>query len=684
MDTLYVGTRRVSGAENGGDVEFPLKKLHNRSIQILGQAGSGKTVMGKVILEECALAGIPSIILDVQGDLAQMAMAPEDDPLADPERQKMWSEKVEPRVWTPLTDNGLQICINPFQIPGESHDTPMDDSGDLETSQWRMMAVGLGKLLGMDESDRKGKQAISFLEIHMKELGADGEAPRDFAELAESLRALEDEDRASRVTKSMIADLARTAESYDTPSETALFTKGSPLDIGMMLQERVEGKTPVNILYLNTLRTKEKQQIFIQQFCRQLWQWLQDNAKSELQCVLFLDEAREFLPSGQSNPPSKPGIKLMLHEGRKYGLGTIIATQAPTDVDYKAMGQCQSAFIGMLRQDRSKDKVKNLLETAPNSEGIIESLPTLDAGEFELFSPKAFPGEVVSMKSRWLLTPHGKPLQSKDLRALTPDPLRKWATGFIPDPSRRRKVPSWRKRKPDDPIEVMHGLSTLGSSDDPMEVMRNTTKTLAFATLLVTTAFLGQSYIDEELNAAWLAIGGLICVLLSVLLAMDLVLQGQTELGARVRRRDREFEWVVLAWIWTMWAIDLLDWIDLGWAYYAVMASQTLLTVFVVLEYAHGLRLARTILGGESLLDRVMSVGAALSEAEKERAMSSSDELMRWFGLLTTTLTVVLISTLLWTGSDLTSGLLRELGVRLVTLEGSVLISSLIAIRARG
>ena len=230
----------------------------------------------------------------------------------------------------------------------------------------------------------------------------------------------------------------------------------------------------------------------------------------------------------------------------------------------------------------------------------------------------------------------------------------------------------------------MHGLSTLGSSDDPMEVMRNTTKALAFATLLVTTAFLGQSYLDEELNAAWLAVGGLICVLLSVLLAMDLVLQGQTELGSRVRRRDREFEWVVLAWSWTMWAIDLLDWIDLGWAYYAVMASQTLLTVFVAREYAHGLRLARTVLGGEALLDRVMSVGAALSEAEKERAMSSSDELMRWFGLLTTTLTVVLIGTLLWTGSDLTSGLLRELGVRLVTLEGSVLISSQIAIRARG
>ena len=162
---------------------MPLKKLHN-SIQILGQAGSGKTVMGKVILEECALSGIPSIILDVQGDLAQIAMTPERDDLADPDRQKLWLDKVESGIWTPLTDSGLQICINPFQIPSESNDSPIDP--DDETDQWRMMAVGLGKLLGMEESNRKGKQAISFLEIHMKELGAAGEALTDFAELSRS------------------------------------------------------------------------------------------------------------------------------------------------------------------------------------------------------------------------------------------------------------------------------------------------------------------------------------------------------------------------------------------------------------------------------------------------------------------------------------------------------------------
>ena len=134
----------------------------------------------------------------------------------------------------------------------------------------------------------------------------------------------------------------------------------------------------------------------------------------------------------------------MLHEGESTDLEP--ATQAPTDVDYKAMGQCQTAIIGMLRQDRSKDKVKNLLETAPNSVRLIGvTLP--DAGEFELFSPKAFPGEVVSMRSRWLLTPHGKPLRARTFRALTPDPLRVWASSFKSARQEKRSLPG-KKESP--------------------------------------------------------------------------------------------------------------------------------------------------------------------------------------------------------------------------------------------
>ncbi len=172
-------------------------------------------------------------------------------------------------------------------------------------------------------------------------------------------------------------------------------------------------------------------------------------------------------------------------------------------------------------------------------------------------------------------------------------------------------------------------------------------------------------------------------MLLAVLLAMSHFLQDDWELAARVQSHARAFEWVVLGWIWSVWAIHRLAWIDLGWAYYLVMVSQTLLTVFVALEYLHRIRLGRVSFGGESLLDRLRSVGAVLTEAEISGAQASSDELMRRFGLLTTALTVSLISALLWTGSDMSTGLLREAAVRLVTLEGAVLVANLVSIWKR-
>jgi len=230
----------------------------------------------------------------------------------------------------------------------------------------------------------------------------------------------------------------------------------------------------------------------------------------------------------------------------------------------------------------------------------------------------------------------------------------------------------------------MHGIPTLRSAEDPMEVMLTTTNALTMGTLLLTTFFLGQSHTDGDLGFAWLAIGGAISVFLSVLLAIGFLLRDESEKSAQIRHRTRGFEWVVLSWMLVLGGIDWLGWIDLGWVYYPVMASQMLLIVFVALEYLHSLRLASTSIDGETLLERLKSVGAALSEAERTRAISSSDDLVKRFGLVTTTLTVLLLASLLWSGSDLSEGYYREAAVRLVTLEGSFLISTVVSSIWRG
>ena len=680
VDTFNLGTLRVPQGnqwKDGEIVGFGPEDL-KKHVAVFGSTGSGKTVVSKVILEECALAGIPVIAIDVQGDLAALAMPPERHENADPDRQSEWSEKTDVRVWTPLSEHGLPMCLDPFKPPSG------DDDSELIKS-WDRLASGLTSLLGADPSRSKGTQAKSFLDDHMKTLAEKGEAPYDFGELAESIRAVDPKEVEGFITPAALKDLGRNAEAKASGLESLLYSMGTPLEIDTLMQRREDGRTPVNVLFLNTLPNEGLKQAFIQQLCRKLYDWLLVNRSSkELQCVLLLDEARAFIPAGNRNPPAKEMLNLLLAQGRKFGLGVIISSQNPGKLDYESISQTNTTFLGLLKTKQEWGKIDQLLHRASDPKEVLSSLASLSPGEFVLSS--SVYKEPVQMKSRWLLTPHPKnPLVSEDLVALTPDPLRKWAASFVRRTPKRTRVPSWRGRRgAGRATELMHGIATLDSADDPMKVMLTTTNALTFATLLLTTYHMGQSYIEGDLVVAWLAVGGLISVVLSVLLALDWFLQEEANMAARVREKARGFEWVVLSWMWVIWGIDWLSWVDLGWAYYPVMASQTLLTVFVVMEYLHSLRLAGTRIEGVSLLDRVRSVGVALTEAEKTRARSSSDELMQRFSLLTATLTVGLITTLLWTGADLGSGLLRDGAVRIVTLEGSVLAAIAISMWNRG
>ena len=206
----------------------------------------------------------------------------------------------------------------------------------------------------------------------------------------------------------------------------------------------------------------------------------------KLQCVMFLDEAGPFMPPDPRNPPAKDGLRLMLKQGRKYGIGCIVASQSPGDLDYRTLGQASSMFLGRFTQDQEISKIDQMISNAPDPKAITANLPSLSPGEFELFAPDAS-DSVINLKTRWLLTPHGSPLTSKDLPALTSDSLRKWASKFIKRPPKRVKVPSWRKRRDDvegiSEVELPHSIPTLRSADDPMQVLLSTTNLLSILTL---------------------------------------------------------------------------------------------------------------------------------------------------------------------------------------------------------
>ena len=149
VDTFNLGTLRVpeqDPEEAGEIVGFGPGDLR-KHVAVLGSTGSGKTVVSKGIIEECALAGIPVIAIDVQGDLAHLARPPEDDPRSDPERQSEWVRKTDVRVWTPLSEHGLPICLD------------LPPSGDNDSNYWAHVG-NRDVTLGSDPRSPRGRQDV--------------------------------------------------------------------------------------------------------------------------------------------------------------------------------------------------------------------------------------------------------------------------------------------------------------------------------------------------------------------------------------------------------------------------------------------------------------------------------------------------------------------------------------------
>ena len=149
---LFLGSRRDTGEPI--DIKSMVLARH---AAMLGSTGSGKTVMAKALIEEAALAKIPSLIIDPQGDLARLALGIEPAELekegGDVSRAKKLMEMCEVRIWTPLRSKGLPLCIDPFRAP------PPDLDAEEAITAWDMVAAGFTSLAGYDVEKAQGKSS---------------------------------------------------------------------------------------------------------------------------------------------------------------------------------------------------------------------------------------------------------------------------------------------------------------------------------------------------------------------------------------------------------------------------------------------------------------------------------------------------------------------------------------------
>jgi len=694
---MNLGTRRDN------DEKFEINsQILARHAAMLGSTGSGKTVMAKALIEECTIDDIPSLIIDPQGDLARLCLNAKDkdilDKNGDISKAKIFREKADVRIWTPLRKKGLPICIDPFQIPAANLDQ------EESITAWDMVAAGFTALADYDMEKPNGKQVRIYLYeilIHMTRLGVN---VNDFLDLSRAAKSpdriliehlypdVEEKpswddvceeydlpDLTSMLPKSTYEELARRLAAYSSGINQLLFSNGVPIDIDTLIKPSKKGKIPINIIYLNTIQDEAQKHYFVQEISRALYSWMleQQSTDNKLKLLFFMDEVAPYLPPAPRNPPAKDLIKLIFKQARKYGVASVLATQNASDVDYKIMAQANTKFIGRFSQPQDIDKVKHLLKEDGGNLDMVEELPNLGPGQFQVVSPDVSK-RAIPLQCRWLYTDHGPPLSEDQVEENTPKHLRNWAKDNSAISSRKMNSHSSAAtaagaalsagskgmaaaalgRESNDAFEVrlMGGLSVIRDGKDPLYVMQGIANALATMVLMWSMVVLGNQWKNGELDALWALLGLIITLSVFMIIGLETFLNHDMEMQKKISKFARLNQYGLFMWLWTLlfWEYYYTDY-TLGEKLAMVLeVSVVWTTLFILLEAVHRLRLGRLEINMEGegittkLKEGMESLTAILTKAEIHDMEASSKEVMIGLRWLLDFSTFLIFGSMIW------------------------------------
>ncbi|MCB1875482.1 MAG: DUF853 family protein [Chromatiales bacterium] len=404
-----------------------------RHMMALGSSGSGKTVLSKVVVEECVRHGLPAICVDPQGDLCSLALLAEDpEALAakgtDPALAHAFSEKADVVVFTPASRTSVALSADPVQ-------TDLDKLPARERVYALSATAGMiVSLLGYDLDSDDAAGLIAVFDRILNQALQDGLPMRNLADFSTLLHAMDDGAREvySRYLDPKKLDQAsRRLARLDVGARRLLFHEGLPLDIDLLLgrgtdSAAIEGKTRVSVIYLNTLNSQEDKEFFLAALTERLYSWMLKNPSNQPQALFYVDEVAPFIPPVRK-PACKPALNLLFKQARKYGICCLMGTQNPGDVDYKAMAQFGTWALGRLttRQDLAKIQPTVKALAPVDTDRIMTELPAQTPGQFILLSPDNF-DTPEPLAVRWLYTRH-ETLDERRIHALA---LERWLTRF--------------------------------------------------------------------------------------------------------------------------------------------------------------------------------------------------------------------------------------------------------------
>jgi len=398
LGVFYLGRGYdLEASKAAGDLLlYDAKDLTTHAVCV-GMTGSGKTGLCLALLEEAAIDGIPALVIDPKGDLGNLLLTfpqlrPEDfQPWIDPaeatrtgvspadlaaktaERWKTglaeWGQDgrriqrlrdaVDIAIYTPGSSAGLPLTVlRSFDAPPAS---TLDDADALRTAIGAA-ASGLLGLLGIDADPLRNifeKSWRAGQNLDMQGLIRAIHSPP-----LEKIGVL---DLESFYPAKDRFELAMQLNNLLASPGFSAWMEGEALDIQKLLYTP-EGKPRVAILSIAHLSDAERM-FFVTILLSEVISWMRSQpGTSSLRALLYMDEVFGYFPPA-ANPPSKTPMLTLLKQARAFGLGVVLATQNPVDLDYKGLSNCGTWFLGRLQTERDKLRLLDGLEGVSTAAG---------------------------------------------------------------------------------------------------------------------------------------------------------------------------------------------------------------------------------------------------------------------------------------------------------------------------
>ncbi len=465
LGAFYLG--RVFDVEKGKPkdelVLYDSRDLTTHAV-IVGMTGSGKTGLGIGLLEEAAIDGIPAIAIDPKGDLGNLLLTfPELRPAdfrpwvdeseatragqsadaaaaataetwkkglaewgQDGRRIGRFRSAAEATIYTPGSTAGRTISVlRSLAAPAPAV------RDDAEASRERVGAAvsGLLALLGVDADPLRSREHILLATL----VDRAWQAGRD-VDLAGLIREIQKPpvervgvlDLESFFPEKDRFELAMRLNNLLASPGFAAWLEGDPLDVGRLLHT-ADGRPRLSVLSIAHLSDAERM-FFVTLLLGEVVAWMRAQpGTASLGAILYMDEVFGYMPPTAS-PPTKTPLLTLLKQARAFGLGVVLATQNPVDLDYKALTNAGTWLVGRLQAERDKARLLDGLEGASTAAGRALDRTKTDAILSALPKRVFLMHDVhedapVLLQTRWTLSYLRGPLTREQIRTLSKAPV---------------------------------------------------------------------------------------------------------------------------------------------------------------------------------------------------------------------------------------------------------------------